>query len=672
MFMKGDEFFTLVLSKPPFSKMHPKVAAFFKDYLSKEKVIRFNEQFVLNTHFPPYPSRAFENFVEDFSLIGESEQRRLFSVTLAVTNRCRYNCWHCYNAGRSQKDMPLAAIQQIAEELQDLRVVNLTLTGGEPLLRSDLEKIATAFDERTNLVLNTTGDGLTEERARALHEAGIFSIGISLDSTDAHEHDRMRGKKGAFKIALDALRTASLNGFYPYIIAVATHDFLKPDRFWKFMQFAREVGALEVHLLEPSATGKLAGNQDILLDEADRQLLFKYQEQVAEDESMPILSCFLYLESSQAFGCGAGLTHLYIDGSGQVCPCNLIPLSFGNITEEPLNKILDRMGHYFCKPRPSCIGHVLCKHINSENLPLSRQTSVAICEQHLPCEHDVPLFFKIRAEAQEEVGKEELESAYDRIHEDYDEFWLSAAGKPIEDLISRIPFKSIKSIFEAGCGTGFGTALLLEKLKDSANITAVDLSDEMLTLARKRIKAMGFNNVRFTCGDALELLDTADPFDLIFSSWVLGYIPLKPFFTVAGRALKTSGKLAFIVHKENSPRQPLEIFGQLVAKDPSILLKRVAFDFPRDMDHTVEQLVSAGFKVLDIWDGEVVFPYDTAQQVLEHLLKSGAGTAYYDAVDPQRRNDLERQFVDTIAQRINPGEKYEVIHDYICCIAEKQ
>ncbi|MHC5076708.1 MAG: hypothetical protein ACYTFM_09800, partial [Planctomycetota bacterium] len=72
------------------------------------------------------------------------------------------------------------------------------------------------------------------------------------------------------------------------------------------------------------------------------------------------------------------------------------------------------------------------------------------------------------------------------------------------------------------------------------------------------------------------------------------------------------------------------------------------------------------------WDGEVVFPYDTAQQVLEHLLKSGAGTAYYDAVDPQRRNDLERQFVDTIAQRINPGEKYEVIHDYICCIAEKQ
>jgi MoaA/NifB/PqqE/SkfB family radical SAM enzyme/ubiquinone/menaquinone biosynthesis C-methylase UbiE len=669
--MKGDEFFTQVLSKPPFSKMHPKVVAFFKDYLSNEKVIRFNENFVLNTHFPPYPSRAFDNFVEDFSSIGKAEERRLFSVTLAVTNRCRYNCWHCYNAGRSQKDMPLSALKQITKELQDLRVVNVTLTGGEPLLRSDLEKIAASFDERTNLVLNTTGDGLTDERARALREAGVFSIGISLDSADADEHDRMRGKKGAFRTALDALETASQNGFYPYIIALATHEFLQSERFWEFMRFAREAGALEVHLLEPSATGKLAGNKDVLLKEADKKLLFRYQSETAENESMPILSCFLYLESQQAFGCGAGLTHLYIDGSGQVCPCNLVPLSFGNITEEPFNQILNRMGHYFCKPRPSCVGKILCKHIHSEQLPLSPQASDIICARHLPRKHKVPRFFKIRAGAQQEVGKSELKSAYDRIHEDYDEFWLSEAGKPIEDLVSRIQFRDIKNIFEAGCGTGFGTALLLDKLKDSANIITVDLSEEMLAKARKRIQPLGFNNVNFIAGDALEILSAGGLFDLVFSSWVLGYIPLKPFFSTACRALKSSGKIAFVVHKENSPREPLEIFGQLVAQDPSILLKRIAFDFPRDINHTEQQLVSAGFKVVDIWDGEVVFHYNTAQQVLEHLLKSGAGTAYYDAVDPERRMQLERQFLETIARNRKTGTKYEVIHDYICCFAEK-
>ncbi|MHC4620630.1 MAG: radical SAM protein [Planctomycetota bacterium] len=134
--MRGDEFFTQVLSRPPFSKMHPRVAAFFKDYLSREKVIEFNQHYVVNTHFPPYPSRAFDNFAEQFNLVGQVSQRRLYSVTLAVTNRCGYNCWHCYNAGRSQLDVPLSVLLRVVKELQDLGVVHVTLTGGEPMLRT--------------------------------------------------------------------------------------------------------------------------------------------------------------------------------------------------------------------------------------------------------------------------------------------------------------------------------------------------------------------------------------------------------------------------------------------------------------------------------------------------------------------------------------------------------
>ena len=65
------------------------------------------------------------------------------------------------------------------------------------MLRSDLEEIANFFDDRTYLTLNTTGDGLTNDRARALRDSGIFAIGVSLDSTDPNEHDRLRGKKGA-------------------------------------------------------------------------------------------------------------------------------------------------------------------------------------------------------------------------------------------------------------------------------------------------------------------------------------------------------------------------------------------------------------------------------------------------------------------------------------------
>ncbi|MHC4185425.1 MAG: radical SAM protein [Planctomycetota bacterium] len=484
--MRGDGFFTQVLSRPPFSKMHPRVAAFFKDYLSGEKVIEFNGHYVVNTHFPPYPSGAFDNFARQFNLVGQTEQRRLYSVTLAVTNRCGYNCWHCYNAGRSQRDVPLSVLLRAVKELQDLGVVHVTLTGGEPMLREGLEEIAAAFDERTYLSLNTTGDRFTEERARSLRGAGIFGVGISLDSTDAAEHDRMRGRRGAFQTALDALGRASQNGFYPHIVAVATHEFLQGERFWAFMEFAREAGALEVHLLEPSATGKLSGDDKAVLDEADRALILEYQGEVAQDSSLPILSCFLYLESARAFGCGAGLTHLYIDGSGEVCPCNFVPLSFGNIMDEPLAGILERMGRHFCKPRPGCVGQLLSKHIRSEKLPLCPEVSAQLCGEHLPSLHSVPRFFEIRTEAQEEVGRAELESAYNRICEDYDEFWLKEAGSPIEELIARIDVEGTESVFEAGCGTGFATSLIADELRGAGRVTAVDLSEAMLAQAQKR------------------------------------------------------------------------------------------------------------------------------------------------------------------------------------------
>ena len=121
--MKGNEFLAQVASQPPFSRMHPKIAAFFKEYLSKEKVVDFGGRRVLNTNFPPYPSGAFDNMVEQFNLIGDAAEGRLYSVTMAVTNRCMYNCWHCSNAGRAQKDLALKDWNRLIGRLKEMSEV---------------------------------------------------------------------------------------------------------------------------------------------------------------------------------------------------------------------------------------------------------------------------------------------------------------------------------------------------------------------------------------------------------------------------------------------------------------------------------------------------------------------------------------------------------------------
>ena len=669
--MRGDAFFRQMATQRPFSQLHPRVATFFGEYLSREKVVPFGDRHVISTHFPPLPSPAFDNLARNFERIGSVEDRRIHSVTLAVTNRCNYRCWHCYNAGRHEDDLPLADLRRVAEKLQDLGTVMVALSGGEPLLRDDLEEIARCFDESTCLTLNTTGDGLTPERAEALRESGVFAVGISLDSMVPAEHDRLRGVVGASDTALQALELVGAAGMYPYIVSVASHEFLEPDHFWRFVDFAARIGAREVHLLEPSATGRLAGRSEVLLRHADRERILQYQEEAAQRDDLPIVSSFAYLESPEAFGCGAGLSHLYIDGAGEVCPCQLVPLSFGNVTREPLNDILGRMACHFCKPRRRCVGRVLGPHVPEGRLPTEPAVSEELCARHLPRSHGVPRFFQVREEAVGEVGQAELQSAYDQIHGSYDEFWVVEARRPVEDLVARLCLTGSERVFEAGCGTGIGSVMLARQLDDAGQLTAVDLSEGMLVVARRRAREQGLDRIRFAAGDAVELLGSDGPFDLIFTTWVLGYIPLQRFFAAASRALRPGGRVALVVHRENSPREALEIFANLVAVDPSVLTKRVAFDFPHDAAHLEAEISASGLEVAQVLEGEISFRYASPEQVLEHLLKSGAGTAFYEAVEEGARAPLTQEFLRILGERRGPEEPFDVVHDYLACVATK-
>jgi SAM-dependent methyltransferase len=214
--------------------------------------------------------------------------------------------------------------------------------------------------------------------------------------------------------------------------------------------------------------------------------------------------------------------------------------------------------------------------------------------------------------------------------------------------------------------------LIGRRLKEGSQITAVDLSEGMLRQARARAARSSLHGVRFLAGDALEhLAASRGLFELIFSSWVLGYIPLEPFFRAAHQALVAGGRLAFVVHKQGSPRQVMEIFQELASQNPLAMQRQVFFDFPADARDAAGRLTAAGLRVEQAWEGEVVFRFDAAEQVVEHLLKSGAGTAYYDAVDPESRRVLQQEFVRRLALRSPKGSGYSVTHDYLACMATK-
>jgi MoaA/NifB/PqqE/SkfB family radical SAM enzyme len=80
-------------------------------------------------------------------------------------------------------------------------------------------------------------------------------------------------------------------------------------------------------------------------------------------------------------GCIAGYQTLFIDASGEICPCDFTPLSFGNIKETPITEIWTQMKEYFPRPRTDCLMRDIAEKIDSSILPLSPNESKKIIPQ---------------------------------------------------------------------------------------------------------------------------------------------------------------------------------------------------------------------------------------------------------------------------------------------------
>ena len=92
----------------------------------------------------------------------------------------------------------LSQLKEAISDAQNLGSSVIGLTGGEPLLRDDLEDIIAAIDQRSMPVLFTTGYKLTQARVKSLKKAGLEIPVISLDHYSAEIHDKGRRKEGIF------------------------------------------------------------------------------------------------------------------------------------------------------------------------------------------------------------------------------------------------------------------------------------------------------------------------------------------------------------------------------------------------------------------------------------------------------------------------------------------
>jgi MoaA/NifB/PqqE/SkfB family radical SAM enzyme len=379
--LQAIEMFSPLLGRVP--KDHLKYLAHL---MENEKPHKFHDQIHLNTFFPPYPSPAFERFCEAIV----SRKRVPLSLYLAITDRCPFHCSHCSYAGRDVGRMSHETLLEVIGQIKKSGTCTLGLTGGEPLLRDDLEELIRAAGPEMATIIFTTGYGLSEARAKKIAEAGPTCFTIGLESSKAEEHDAVRGLKGSFDAAERAVGLLNDAGVYTAISTIGKREKIASGELDRMYELGRRWGVKEFRIIAPVATGAMVTCAASMLTDEEYQTLYDFHAKYnTASGDGPVVASFAYLESEKLFGCGAGYHHVFIDANGEVCPCDLTPMGFGNVTKEPFSEIWTRMGEFFDKPRCKCLMGKIAqtgKLANYEKLPLAKEESLKVCPHREPNE----------------------------------------------------------------------------------------------------------------------------------------------------------------------------------------------------------------------------------------------------------------------------------------------
>ncbi len=151
--------------------------------------------------------------------------RPLHDLRISVTDRCNFRCTYCMPRevfGPDYEFLPRSAVLSFEEIVRLARifksqgVAKIRLTGGEPLLRKDLERLIGMLADIGGLELTlTTNASLLARKAGALKSAGLHRITVSLDSLDERVFRAMNDADYPVKSVLDGIDSAAAAGFAP-------------------------------------------------------------------------------------------------------------------------------------------------------------------------------------------------------------------------------------------------------------------------------------------------------------------------------------------------------------------------------------------------------------------------------------------------------------------------
>jgi PqqA peptide cyclase len=269
-----------------------------------------------------------------------------YALVAEVTHRCPLHCVYCSNPlqlKHATAELNTAEWLLALDQAHTLGVVQLHLSGGEPLLRPDLEELVERgrkLEFYSNLI--TSGIGLCPERARRMAERGLDSVQLSVQAAEAGASDRI----GGYKAFAEKERAAQaiLDAGLPLSMNVVLHR-LNLDQVEEIVDLCAAWGTERLELANTQYYGWGLVNRDHLLPTREQVAAGRevYERKKAELQGKMELIWVLpdYYESfpKPCMG-GWGQMHLTVSPDGTVLPCqaagSIKSLTFDSVREHDL------------------------------------------------------------------------------------------------------------------------------------------------------------------------------------------------------------------------------------------------------------------------------------------------------------------------------------------------
>jgi heme b synthase len=296
---------------------------------------------------------------------GKNRPRLVF---WELTTGCNLRCVHCRASATelmSPNDLSYAESCRVVDQIAEYAPLILVLSGGEPLWRRDVFDLAQRARSRgLRVALATNGTLVDEAMAERIRDAGIERVAVSLDGAGAATHDNVRGMPGAFDAALRGLTLLKGLGVPTQINTTVTRH--NAHQLGAMIDLAESLGVVAFHLflLVPVGCGlEIAEEQAIRGEEAEEILTWFYQRSTvtsmelkatcaphyyrimrqqraeARREGIPLAPLATHGMHAITKGCLAGTGVCFVSHQGEVYPCGYLPVSAGNLREEPFREI---------------------------------------------------------------------------------------------------------------------------------------------------------------------------------------------------------------------------------------------------------------------------------------------------------------------------------------------